>query len=200
MNLEGYKKELLTFDLVKINLYGIFSFIPVIIIYGIPYYYLWHQTMTIESLKKLTISTNLDDYGFLVPFFILIVLIIGIILHELIHGITFSFFTKKGFKSVKFGVIWEMLTPYCHCEEPLLVKHYVQGGIMPAIILGFLPFVYSLIFGNLFWLIFAFFFTIAAIGDFIIIFMLRNEDKNSMVLDHPSEIGCFVYRKTISKL
>lgn len=196
MNLEDYKKELLIFDLVKINLYGIFSFIPVIIIYGIPYYYyLWHQTTTIESLKKLTISTNLVEYSFLFSFSILIILIIGIILHELIHGITFSFFTKKGFKSIKFGVIWKMLTPYCHCVEPLLVKHYVLGGIMPAIILGFLPFVYSLIFGNLFWLTFAFFFTIAAIGDFIIIFMLRNEDKNSMVLDHPSEIGCFVYRK-----
>jgi len=195
MNIENYKKELLTFDLVKINLYGIFAFIPVIIIYGIPYYYLWHQTMTIESLKKLVISTNLVDYSFLFSFSILIILIIGIILHELIHGITFSFFAKKGFKSIKFGVIWKMLTPYCHCKEPLLVKQYVIGGIMPAIILGFLPFVYSLIFGNLFWLIFAFFFTIAAIGDFIIIFMLRNEDKNSMVLDHPSEVGCFVYRR-----
>jgi hypothetical protein len=198
MNLEDYKKELLTFDLVKINLYGIFAFIPVTIVYGIPYYYLWHQTLTIKLLKKVVITNKLTDYNFLVSFFILIIIVTGIMLHELIHGFTFSFFAKNGFKSIKFGVIWKVLTPYCHCDEPLSVRQYIIGAIMPTIILGFFPFFYSLIFGNLFLLIFAFFFTIAAIGDFIIIFMLRNEDKNSMVLDHPSEIGCFIYRKIIN--
>jgi hypothetical protein len=122
-------------------------------------------------------------------------MLLGILIHELIHGITFSFFAKTGFKAINFGVLWKMLTPYCHCKEPLLVKHYIIGGIMPAFILGFLPFMYSLLFGNLVLLIFAIFFTVAAFGDFYIIYLLRNENKNSLVLDHPSEVGCFVYKE-----
>ena len=195
MDLKCYNKEQLTFDLAKLNLYGFLGFIPVILIYVIPFYLFWDETFSIEGFKNLGFGKELVDYAFGYSFFIVFIMLLGIIIHELIHGITFSFFAKTGFKAIKFGVIWKMLTPYCHCTEPLLVKHYRIGGIMPAVILGFLPFIYSLLFGNIFCLIFALFFTMAAIGDFYIIYLLRNESKNSMVLDHPSEVGCFIYRK-----
>jgi len=120
---------------------------------------------------------------------------IGIIAHELIHGITWAMYTKNGFKSIKFGVLWKVLTPYCHCSEPLKVKHYITGAIMPAIILGFLPFVYSLFTGNALWLFFGIFFTMSAVGDFLIVNLVRKENMNSLVLDHPSEVGCYVFRK-----
>jgi hypothetical protein len=195
MDLKCYNKEQLTFDLAKLNLYGFLGFIPVILIYVIPFYLFWDETFSIEGFKNLGFGKELVDYAFGYSFFIVFIMLLGIIIHELIHGITFSFFAKTGFKAIKFGVIWKMLTPYCHCTEPLLVKHYRIGGIMPAVILGFLPFIYSLLFGNIFCLIFALFFTMAAIGDFYIIYLLRNESKNSMVLDHPTEVGCFIYRK-----
>lgn len=195
MDLECFKKELLTFDLVKLNLYGFIASIPIILIYGIPYYLIWSKQFSIAELKKVNLNNELVEYSFGYSFSIVFIMLLGIIIHELIHGITFSFFAKTGFKAIKFGVLWKMLTPYCHCKEPLLLKHYIIGGIMPAFILGFLPFMYSLLFGNLFWLIFAIFFTVAAFGDFYIIYLLRNESKNSLVLDHPSEVGCFVYKE-----
>jgi hypothetical protein len=46
----------------------------------------------------------------LVGFIVLIALTIGIILHELIHGITWAKYTKDGFKSIRFGVLWKFLT------------------------------------------------------------------------------------------
>ena len=195
MELQNYNKEKLTFDLIKLNFYGVLAFVPIIIIYVAPYCLIWNQELSIDILKKVVAENELLENGVYYSFSLLFIMILGIVAHELIHGITFSFFTKNGFKSIKFGVVWKMLTPYCHCNEPLLVKHYIVGGIMPAIILGFLPFIYSLITGNLLSLVFAIFFTAAAIGDFYIIFKLRNEDKNSMVLDHPSEVGCFIYRE-----
>ena len=195
MDLESFKKELLTFDLVKLNLYGFIASIPITLIYVIPFYLIWSKQFSIELLKKVNLNNELVEYALGYSFSIVFIMLLGIFIHELIHGITFSFFAKTGFKAIKFGVIWKMLTPYCHCKEPLLVKHYIIGGIMPAFILGFLPFIYSLLFGNVFWLIFAIFFTVAAIGDFYIIYLLRNENKNSMVLDHPSEVGCFIYRE-----
>ena len=191
--IDGYKKELLTFDLMKANLYAIFSIIPVLILYGVPFVLLWQNTFSKVALKNFIDEFTLGIWGNFVS--ILLVMTIGIIAHELIHGITWAMYTKNGFKSIKFGVLWKVLTPYCHCSEPLKVKHYITGAIMPAIILGFLPFVYSLFTGNALWLFFGIFFTMSAVGDFLIVNLVRKENMNSLVLDHPSEVGCYVFRK-----
>ena len=92
-----------------------------------------------------------------------------------------------------------MLTPYCHCTEPLKVKQYIWGAITPAIILGFIPSILAILTGNLGILIFGMFFTMAAGGDFLIINLIRKENKNDFVQDHPSEAGCYIYRKTEEK-
>lgn len=191
--IEGYKKELLTFDLMKANLYAIVAIIPVLILYGVPFFLLWRNSFIKVALKSFIDNHNLGIWGNAISF--LLVMTIGIIAHELIHGITWARYTKNGFKSITFGVLWKMLTPYCHCSEPLKVKHYITGAIMPAIILGFLPFVYSLFTGNVLWLFFGIFFTMAAIGDLMIVNLVRKENMNSLVLDHPSEVGCYVFRK-----
>jgi len=125
----------------------------------------------------------------------LLLLTLGIILHELIHGLTWARYTEKGFKSMKFGVLWTMLTPYCHCKEPLRVRQYLVGAIMPAIFLGLIPAVISILIGNLGILVFGIFFTMVAAGDFLIINLLRKEKMDNLVQDHPSEAGCFIYRK-----
>jgi hypothetical protein len=191
--IEGYKKELLTFDLMKANLYAIVAIIPVLILYGVPFFLLWRNSFSKMALKSFIDNHNLGIWGNAIS--ILLVMTIGIIAHELIHGITWARYTKNGFKSITFGVLWKMLTPYCHCSEPLKVKHYITGAIMPAIILGFLPFVYSLFTGNALWLLFGIFFTMSAVGDLMIVNLVRKEDMNSLVLDHPSEVGCYVFRK-----
>lgn len=191
--IDGYKKELLTFDLMKANLYAIFSIIPILILYGVPFVLLWRNSFSKVALKNFIDEFTLGIWGNFVS--ILLVMTIGIIVHELIHGITWAMYAKNGFKSIKFGVLWKALTPYCHCSEPLKVKHYITGGIMPAIILGFLPFVYSLFTGNALWLFFGIFFTMSAVGDFLIVNLVRKENMNSLVLDHPSEVGCYVFRK-----
>ena len=88
-----------------------------------------------------------------------------------------------------------MLTPYCHRKEPLNVSQYMIGAIMPAIILGFIPLILAIFIGNLGLLIFGMFFTLAAGGDFLIINLIRKENKDDLVQDHPSEAGCYIYRK-----
>jgi hypothetical protein len=192
-----YEKEMKTIDLVKANLYAILGFFPIIVFYFVPFYLIWKDKFSISYLKNVGKSASENMNGLSSSLIILIALIVGLVLHELIHGLTWSFFTKNGFKSMKFGILLKMLTPYCHCKEPLKVKQYIIGAIMPAFVLGFLPAVYSIITGNIPVMIFATVFTVAAIGDFMIINLLLNEDGNSMVLDHPSEAGCYIYRKKI---
>ena len=191
--IEDFKKEKLTIDLLKANLYAIFAIIPILIIYGLPFYFLWRNTFSKVALKSFI---NEFSFGILGDFIsILLVITVGTVLHELIHGITWAKYTENGFKSIRFGIMWRMLTPYCHCVEPLKVKHYILGAIMPTIILGFLPFVFSLVTGNLLWLFFGVFFTMGGVGDFLIINLLRKEKKDDLVLDHPTEAGCYIFRK-----
>lgn len=191
--MNNYKKVPLTIDIVKANIYGLIMFIPLILIYGIPFFLLWNEGFTKENIAAFLDGLTLQALT-KVPMLILIFLA-GVVLHELIHGIIWAIYAKNGFRSVTFGVMWKMLTPYCHCKEPLKVKHYIFGAVMPSIILGLLPALYAILTGNVPVLLFGMFFTMAAIGDFMVIYLLRNENMESLVEDHPSEAGCFVYRK-----
>jgi hypothetical protein len=190
MNLsKDYQKEKLTINLYWANIFSFLILVPIALIVGLPYYLLWIDDIdAFFSFWKDEISS----IG-LLRFFL--VTIFGVIIHELIHGVTWARYTNNGFKSIKFGVLWKMLTPYCHCKEPLRVKHYVMGAIAPAIILGFIPSVVAIIIGNFGLLIFGLLFTVVAAGDFLIINLLRKENKDDFVEDHPSEAGCYIYRK-----
>jgi hypothetical protein len=193
-SLDNYNKEKITIDIGWANVFAILLLIPTIAVSGVPYYFIWKGNLNfaqfMDHLTPLGAGLNI--------LLILSIGIAGIIFHELIHGLTWSFFTKQGFNAMKFGVLWQMMTPYCHCKEPMKVKHYILGAIMPAIILGILPSVISIITGNLSMLIFGVFFTDAAAGDILIIFRIRKESMEDYVLDHPSQAGCFIFRKNNS--
>ena len=189
--LENYKKEKLTIDLVWANIFGVLILIPIVLIFGIPYYFLWYTKVDLKNFMDGLVSRNIAFEGL----YIFGILILGIIVHELIHGITWARFAKAGFKSIRFGILWKMLTPYCHCKEPLKVRQYIIGAITPAIILGIIPSLLAIIIGNLGLLIFGMFFTMAASGDFLTINLIRKENMDDLVQDHPSEAGCYIYRK-----
>ena len=188
---ENYTKEKKTFDITKANIYVMLMMIPLTIVYVLPYFLIWGDGLSKESMVSF-----LDQSFFPSNRIIAIAaVIIGIIIHELIHGITWAKYTEKGFKSIKFGVMWKMLTPYCHCKEPLKIKHYILGASMPGIILGIIPSIYAIATGNIALLAFGWFFTLSAGGDFIMIMLLKNENSNDFVQDHPTEMGCYIYRE-----
>lgn len=189
INLEDYNREELTINPGKAQLLGAFYALPFMIILGGLYYYLWNTAIP-ESLYQY-FAESLGKYNL---FIVLGLILSGIIVHELIHGITWAKYATKGLQSMKFGVVWKYVTPYCHCEEPLLVKHYIIGALMPAIILGFTPGIIGVYTGNFGLIIFGLFFTFAAGGDFMIVNLLRKESMNNLVQDHPSIIGCYLYK------
>ena len=131
----------------------------------------------------------------LLPWYFLSVFVVGIVLHELIHGIAWMIAGRLSFKQMKFGFQWKSFTPYAHCTVPIRKNAYVIGTIMPAIILGVLPFGISLLNGNGWILIFGILFTFAAIGDFMIIWLIRSVAGDALVEDHPENAGCYVYEE-----
>ncbi len=120
------------------------------------------------------------------------VLLLGIVVHELLHAIGWVFFGHKSFSSVKFGLQWKTFTPYAHLKEPVEVNAYRISGLLPGLILGILVYLLSLVLrdGNLFLL--GMVHTAAAGGDFLILWLIRNVKAGMQVEDHPTNAGCYV--------
>ena len=191
------KKEV-TMGAGEANIYALVFLIPIIIVLAIPYYYIWSEQFTMEKIEEYLEAR--DAWTYIDIAIGMVILLISIITHELLHGLGWSIYAKKGWKSIKFGMNWKFLTPYCHCKEPLLLNKYRFGSVLPAIILGIIPSIIAIITGHLGLMAFGFFFTFAAGGDFLILWLLRNENSTDFVQDHPDKIGCFIIRQEYKDL
>lgn len=129
----------------------------------------------------------------LMPWYFLPIFAVGIVIHELIHAFSWMAAARLSFAQMKFGVQWKSLTPYAHCTVPIKKSQYVFGTVMPAVLMGFAPFAYSLYSGNGWVMIFGVLFTFAAVGDFLIIWLIRSAPWNALVEDHPENAGCYIY-------
>lgn len=127
----------------------------------------------------------------------IIAIAVSIVVHELIHGLTWSLFTRNGFKSVAFGFIWKYLTPYCSCKEALKRGQYILGGIMPGLVLGIIPQAVACFTGIYMLAFFGAFMTVCAGGDLMIFVMILMDRKNrdEHYLDHPTKIGLVKFYK-----
>lgn len=185
MNLENYSKDLKTIDLAKANLIALQYLLFFALIFGLPFYIIWGFNLSGLFPENKVLKAILP----------LLVFVAGIVLHELIHGIFFAAFASKGIKAVKFGVLWKMLTPYCHCKEPLKVKHYIIALLAPLLVLGIIPGIVGVATGSFLLMIFGIVFSGAATGDIMIYNLINGEYQEDLVQDHPSEAGCYIFKK-----
>ncbi len=121
-----------------------------------------------------------------------------IILHELIHGITWGIFAKNHFHSIDFGIIWSSFSPYCTCSEPLRKWQYLLGTAMPTFVLGGGGAVVAVMTNQLLLFFLAEYMILSGGGDFLIVLksMLYHTDKKENVYcDHPYECGFVVFEK-----
>jgi hypothetical protein len=135
---------------------------------------------------------GMDGLGITRGSILLIAVMLGVVVHELIHAMSWMIFGHKPFSAVKFGFQWKTITPYAHLKGPVEVNAYRIGGFMPGFILGILPYILSLVLGdgNLFW--FSLVHTATAGGDWLILWLIRNVKAGTLVEDHPTHAGCFV--------
>ncbi len=120
-----------------------------------------------------------------------------VFVHELLHGVGWVIWTKKKWKSIYIGMMWDSLTPYCHCKEPLKPKQYLIGGLTPFLVLGVGMFMLSLIVGNRMFFLLSIVNFICAGGDTTIACMLFRylKEDSVYILDHPTEGGFIAYVK-----
>ena len=187
INIENGRK--VTINIMKANVFAVVLMLVSAIVLVVPYILIWRGQWSTDNVKSFFDTLPLHSGLFL------ILLVVGIVVHELIHGITWACFAPSGWRSISFGVMWKMLTPYCHCNEPMRPRPYIIGALMPLVVLGIIPAVICLISGSLFLLVWSIIFIAAAGGDIWMAWLLAKESPDCTVLDHPSEAGFYVFDK-----
>ena len=152
--------------------------VPIAIIQALPFF-------LIHGYPAISANANMTLYGFLLLF--------GIFIHELIHMFAWAFFAKKSLRAFKLGFQLKTLTPYAHCKEPMDIRPYRIGSFAPGLLLGILPWIVSLFTGDILLFFYGLLYTIAAGGDFLILWIIRNVKPNTLVEDHPTNAGCYIY-------
>lgn len=134
----------------------------------------------------------------LVLLFLFLALLLLTAVHEGIHALTWAMFGKDYWKSIRFGVIWKALTPYCTCLRPAKRGQYILGAAMPTLVLG-IGLTAAAALTGIFWV---FILAIAMIfgggGDFAIILKMllhRQQGRDAVYYDHPYECGVVVFEK-----
>lgn len=175
---EGYVAEKKTISILWANLLAVVLFAVVAVAGWAIMYSLW------DNLH----FGGIDSLIFLVG------IVLGLVVHELVHGVTWLLLLKKGFSHLSFGLMTGAV--YCHIDVPMDKRKYVIGALMPLLLVGVVPWVAAILSGSLTWMLVGAVMISGAIGDIMIVWTLRSEPASTLVYDHPSEAGCYVYHKT----
>jgi len=140
---ENYIKEEIIVNIVWANVFGIIILIIVILLFGIPFYFLWSDKWSIQIINPIMGSASQHIMA------LKKLAITLLILYPLtaIHGIFIVIFAKNRFKSIKFGIApaRKLFSPYCHSKEKLKINYYKIVIMMPLIIMGIIPTIISII-------------------------------------------------------
>lgn len=121
----------------------------------------------------------------------LVLFMLSVFIHEVLHGVGWSIWTRQKWKSIYLGVMWEYLTPYCHCKEPISPQNYLCGVLMPFGVLGIGIYILAVIMGSNLLLMLSLCNILCAGGDTTIACMLWKylSRQDCYILDHPTDCG-----------
>lgn len=176
---EGYQEHSEIISVVRASVMAIITAVPVIIL---------------GTLLWMAVNRGpgwLEGKNYLVMF---LMFLVTVFIHELLHGVGWCLGAKGGWKSMYIGMMWESLTPYCHCKEPLAPGKYIFGGLFPVMILGGGLYIAALLTGSTLLLWLSMLNILAAGGDLLIVWHARRY-KDGYVLDHPTECGFVIFQK-----
>ena len=142
-----------------------------------------------------SISFGIEDSMYLAKecLWFSLLMFLGIVVHELVHGITFLLVLRKGYSHLSFGI--NMCCAYCHIDVPMKKRNYIIGAMMPLLLIGIVPWLVGTAVGSLLWMNLGAVMIGGAVGDMMILWSLRKEPADTMVYDHPTMPGYYVYRK-----
>lgn len=164
------------------NVVGIGLFVPVVGFPALLWNLIWDSSLLIAVYDLLV------NY----PLYVFAGFPVLIVIHEMLHGLTWRWLSKVKRSDIRYGFQWKTLTPYVHLKVPIRINPYRWGTAMPGLVLGVLPSIVGLMFQLDAMFLVGLFMTAAAGGDMLILFLLRKEKATVLIEDHPSRAGCYV--------
>lgn len=171
------KKQLITFDLMKIN-------ITAIVMFAVPY--------AIAETLRFTVFTERLWH---VVWWDIILLIAGYVLllaaHEGLHALAMIMCGAKP-SSVRFGVIPKQFMLYCTTDTPLSARKYAFVLVLPGIVTGLIPLALATVFLNFPYVILFAALLSGAGGDAVMFMSVCRLKPAALVLDHPEAPAYYV--------
>jgi hypothetical protein len=186
---KGYARLDYSTSMLKANLFSLIFPAPVVLVFGVLYGGIWGFQQPLNEIDNLMNDFSQVLQGYLI---FLGILTVGVVVHELIHGLTWQWAAKKPRSAIKYGFQLKTLTPYAHCREPMPVNAYRLGVLMPGLLTGVLPAMLGILTGNFWMVLWGAVFILAAGGDLLIFWLIRNVIPTALVEDHPTRAGCYV--------
>ena len=180
----GYRRTELTVGIVKANIFAFVLLIPLLIA-GIGLFLLGNRQLT-------------GGLGDMNPLLFLVILAALIVVHELIHGLSWALFAPNHWRDIEFGFMKQYLTPYCTCKVPLSKGQYIFGALTPLVLLGLVPMIAGILTGSLGTLLMGIIMADAAGGDILIVWQIlrfRSEAGSVVYIDHPTQAGGVIFEK-----
>ena len=182
MEAEGYNRVDRSISMVMANVLAIGLIVPIFILPSGLFVWIWGLGPVRDSF----------DAYFRWPIWVILGMAVLIVVHELLHGLTWQWLSGVKRADVFYGIKWEALSPYAHVKVPIRLQPYRWGIAMPGLVLGVLPALVGLALGNGLVFFAGIFMLVGASGDMIVLYLLRKEDPTSLVEDHPDRAGCYV--------
>lgn len=181
---QGYMRKDHIISVVYANVMALVLSIPFIILFGVWFF----ARNDLKNMEFSIVKYALTLVGMLVL----------VIVHEGIHGMTWGLFAQGKFKTIEFGFMVEKLTPYCTCGEPLKKIYYILGAFMPCLVLGIIPSIAAVYVGSLYILCLGILMIMAAGGDLTIILQMifyKSSSPDVIIMDHPTECGFIIFER-----
>jgi hypothetical protein len=122
----------------------------------------------------------------------LLLLLAGIVAHELIHGLAWAAASRRPLSAIELGVRWRSLAPYAHPRAPVSARAYRIGAVMPMLALGLAPALVALATGMPRVMAWGMFFVFTAGGDLLVLWLIRRVPGDRLIEDHTDRVGCRV--------
>ncbi len=181
---QGYLHKKIVAGALEVNIMAFVVMLPFVVLFGWLFYFF--NGFNVKDINAGALSSCI------------FVIILGVFVHELIHGLFFAMFAKEHFQSVYLGFLWKAFAPYCNCIEPLKKWQYIIAILMPTLILGFVISIVAIIIGNLLFVVVGITMILIGGGDFYILIKLafsRIKSSDQIIIDNPDECGCVVFYK-----
>ena len=183
----NYKKQVRLFNIRKINAISMSMFIASLVLFAM---------INIFATDNIKNGYLVTPYVWLDIIIAVVILLVGLIVHEGLHALMAIIVGKNKPSDIKFGINIKQGILYCHAQKPLTKSAYLIVLITPIIVTAVIPIIISTIFSNaIFISAFAFLFAGGA-GDLVMFFdVCKNVDKKAVIFDHEKSAGYYVAYK-----